>query len=459
MPGPFLPLLSMTGFLLSTPAAAAPLAPLDYDPSLSLAPLVERLGPAVVNLSVEQDMMASIDRDDIPRWLRPYFDHIPDEHRTREGQGSGFLISKDGYILTNNHVIANATELTVRLSDEREYSGRVVGTDARTDVALVKIDADETLPFAPLGDSETLAVGDWVVAIGNPFGLSHTVTSGIISAKGRVLGAGPYDDFLQTDASINPGNSGGPLFDLSGQVVGINTAINPYGQNIGFAIPVDMVKEILDELKTNGKVQRGWIGVGLQDLDPQIAEELDLPPGEGVLLSAVFDDTPAASAGLRAGDVLRRLDGEIVTDTGELVRRIGSLRPGDKVRVEVLRSGRTKTITVTLGARPSEDSMVRGSPSAPERDEPDITTLDDLGVSLGSAKELTGESVNGVLVVRVSSGGRAAGQLRAGDLITDVNTVPVRTPADVEKALSGSGKTDRFVVRRRGNEVLVLVSR
>ena len=221
---------------------------LDYNPAKSLAPLVEKMAPAVVNLAVSTGP-SQMD----PKALE-YYRRFGVTPRLSESQGSGFLISADGYILTNHHVIEDATSIKVRMADEREFEGRVIGSDPRIDVGLVKIDSSERLPFVSLGPSESLRVGDWVVAIGNPFGLSHTVTQGIVSAKGRSIGAGPYDDFIQTDASINPGNSGGPLFDLSGRVIGINTAVSSVGQGIGFAVPSDMVLEVLDDLKTNQKV-------------------------------------------------------------------------------------------------------------------------------------------------------------------------------------------------------------
>ena len=265
--------------------SSAPLQPtVEYNPVHSLAPLVERVQMAVVNIDVEQKVEVPTMSFQSP--FGPFFgnphgmgqeegddgDSDGDHHyRTQEGAGSGFIISADGYILTNNHVVADADKVKVRLADERSFDARVIGTDERTDVAVVKIDAPVDLPFVKLGSSDALRVGDWVVAIGNPYGLAHTVTAGIVSAKGRAIGAGPYDDFIQTDASINPGNSGGPLFNLAGEVVGINSAIVKSANSIGFAIPADMVKPILEDLKSTGHVARGWMGMGLQELDPDMA--------------------------------------------------------------------------------------------------------------------------------------------------------------------------------------------
>ena len=350
-----------------TTTSRGPLTPTTYDPSVSLAPLVEELGPAVVHIRVAQ----TVDQSDIPRQLRPFVnpDQL-DEFRMRQGEGTGFFISADGYLLTNDHVVSGADELTVTLLDDRAYPARVIGTDPNTDIALVKVDAEGDLPWVHLGSSGDARVGDRVVAIGNPFGLSHTVTEGILSAKGRVIGAGPYDDFLQTDASINPGNSGGPLFNLSGEVIGINTAINPRGQGIGFSVPIDQVRPLIDDLKKDGKVSRGWLGVGLQAIDPVLAKHLGRDDIEGTVVGQVYPGTPAADAGLEVGDIIVRLDGEPVASSEVLVRRVGTLAPGEKVRLEVLRAGETVQLTARLGERPDRDDLERGripSESRPRR--------------------------------------------------------------------------------------------
>lgn len=334
--------------------ARGPLSPTTYNPSVSLAPLVDELGPAVVHIRVAQ----TVDRSDIPRHIRPFIDPEQlEQYRMRQGEGSGFFISADGYLLTNNHVVSGADEVTVTLLDERTFPARVVGTDPNTDIALVKVDADTPLPYVLLGSSDAARVGDRVVAIGNPFGLSHTVTEGIVSAKGRVIGAGPYDDFLQTDASINPGNSGGPLFNLAGEVVAINTAINPRGQGIGFSVPIDQVRPLIDDLKDDGKVSRGWMGVGLQEIDPVLAKHLGRPDLEGTVVGQVYPGTPAADAGLEVGDIIVGLDGTSVSDSATLVRSVGTRAPGERVALTVLREGKTVDLKVKLGERPERDEL------------------------------------------------------------------------------------------------------
>ena len=314
--------------------------PTDYNPARSLAPLVETLSPAVVSVTISQSV--TIDLEDLPSWMQ-----VPEGagQEIQTGQGSGFLISEDGYLLTNNHVVSKAESVSITLQDGRTFDGEVVGTDENLDIALIRIEADDPLPYVELGLASESRVGDWVVAIGNPFGLSHTVTAGIISAKGREIHAGPYDDFIQTDASINPGNSGGPLFNLNGEVIGINTAINPWGQGIGFAVSVDAFEPILDDLKSEGRVRRGWIGVGLSSHE------------DGVMIAAVYRDTPAAEAGLESGDVIVRFDGEHLSNSDALVRRVGQRRAGEKIILEVLRDGETERLTMILGERPGQEQM------------------------------------------------------------------------------------------------------
>ncbi len=324
----------------NTQANSSAVLPTGYNPARSLAPLVETLSPAVVSVTISQN---AIDiASELPPWMQ-----VPEgsEEKLKTGQGSGFLISDDGYLLTNNHVVADAAEVSITLQDGRVFDGEVIGTDENLDIALVRISADESLPYVELGQATESRVGDWVVAIGNPFGLSHTVTAGIISAKGREIQAGPYDDFIQTDASINPGNSGGPLFNLDGEVIGINTAINPWGQGIGFSVSVDAFAPILDDLRSEGRVRRGWVGVGLSSHE------------RGVLIAAVYADTPAAAAGLIAGDVITRFDGATLSDSDALVRRVGSHRAGEEVTLQVLREGELEELTMVLGERPGREQM------------------------------------------------------------------------------------------------------
>ncbi len=342
-----LPLLSLTACgldavndaMADAPQAAAP--PKGFNPQASLAPLVEAVQPAVVNVYVRS-------RQAIPREYQ-YFFGLPSE-RIQQGQGSGFVVSADGYIVTNNHVVDNATDISVKFSDGTEHAAKVVGTDPGSDVALLKIDAGATLPFLQIGDSDALRVGDWVVAVGNPLGLGHTVTSGIVSGKGRNIPEMPLDEFLQTDASINPGNSGGPLVGLDGKVIGMNTAIIQGANSVGFAIPSNHVREIVEQLKNSGKVARGYIGVQMAQLPEAAREAL----GDGVLLADVVPDGPAAKAGLKRGDIVTKVGGKDVRDPDDLQRIIANRRPGAAVEVEAMRRGVAKSFTITLSERPKE---------------------------------------------------------------------------------------------------------
>src|SRR3990172_5453052 len=296
----------------------------------SFVELSKKLAPSVVNISTTQ-VTRQRPFMPFPDFKTPFDEFFGDEFRKpfgdghefkRQSLGSGFVINKEGYILTNNHVIENATEILVTLSgkDKLEYTAKVIGRDSQLDVALIKIETDEELPVAALGDSDKLEIGEWVVAIGNPFGLGGSVTAGIVSQKGRVIGAGPYDNFIQTDASINPGNSGGPLFNLKGEVVGINTAIIAGGQGIGFATPINMVKEILLQLKDTGHVTRGWIGVSIQELTPELAKSFGLKDTNAVLISSVNPTEPAHKGGLKAGDIVTSFDGRKITELSALPR-------------------------------------------------------------------------------------------------------------------------------------------
>ena len=439
-------------------AEDAPAAPLTYDPRVSLAPLVKTLGPTVVHLEVEKEVTSSLGMVD-PR-MHPFL-RMPegfgsDTPRTRSGEGSGFIISADGLVLTNNHVVEGADRVTVTLDDERRYEATVLGTDPRTDVALVQLDGASDLPTAVLGSSEALEVGDWVVAIGNPYGLDHSVSTGIVSGKGRDIGAGPYDAFLQTDASINPGNSGGPLFNLKGEVVGINTAI--IGQGIGFAVPIDMVAGVVDELQREGRVARGWMGVGLRTLDAQLGEKLGVDARSGVVLGEIYPGTPAAEAGLRAGDVLTTLDGEPVEDSATVVRAIGTRKPGEIVKLGVVRDGREKTVKVALGDRPEEGDLRAGRwRSAPESSDEaeDSGSLAELGLDARSARSLGMRGADGVVITRVAADSPAAGQLRAGDRVLAVNGVAIRDVQGLARALSAEDARALVVVDRRGAQLLV----
>ena len=372
--------------------------------------------------------------------------------------GSGFIFDSDGYIITNNHVVENADEITVKLADEREFDAKVIGRDPNTDLALIKIDGVKDLVPLKLGNSESIEVGSWVVAVGSPFGLEQTVTAGIVSAKGRVIGAGPYDDFIQTDASINPGNSGGPLLNLAGEVVGINTAIVARGQGIGFAIPINMAGEIVAQLKENGSVTRGWLGVGIQNLTPELAEYYGVDRKNGVLVTQVFDGDPAQRAGIRTRDVIVALNGDQVTSIRELTTKVAGISVGEKVDVTVLRGGKEKTFTAQIAKRQDDVSEIA---------QDDSESNEGLGLQVieptpESAKRFGhGESEKGVLVTAVNPGGKAdkAGVL-PGDLITEINRKPVESVQDLRaevKSREPGGSFQLLVKRPNAGFVVIKI--
>jgi serine protease Do len=319
--------------------------------------LAEKARPGVVNIQVvkkSQNVGFALPNfpgdpfgDDNP--FGRFFGGNPPAEQRQEGVGSGFIISQNGYVLTNNHVVDGAEQIKVKLANGSEYDAKVIGRDPKTDLALLRIDGAKDLHALPLGDSEDLKVGSWVVAIGSPFGLEQTVTQGIVSGKGRVIGSGPYDDYIQTDASINPGNSGGPLINMKGEVVGINTAINPNGQGIGFAIPIDMAKSIIPQLEEKGSVTRGWLGIGIQQMTPSLEKSFGVKDKEGVLVSDVFKGGPAEKAGLERGDIITNFDGKNVVETRDLSRIVASTPVGKTVNVKLIRDGNEIERTVKVG--------------------------------------------------------------------------------------------------------------
>jgi len=312
----------------------------------SFSELTKQVQPAVVNISTSKTLKMRRAMPYYDDYYQYYFQARP-QLRKQNSLGSGFILNKDGYILTNNHVVAGADEIMVKLSDGRTFDARIVGIDPRTDIAVIKINAS-SLPVVTLGDSDHLEIGDWVVAIGNPFGLTQTVTAGIVSAKGRVIGAGPYDDFIQTDASINPGNSGGPLFNVRGEVVGVNTAVIASGQGIGFATPINIAKGIIPTLLKGGKVERGYLGIGLQELGPELAKQLGLSRPEGALVAQVYDQSPASEAGIVPGDLVLSFNGQAINQTHELPLLVSQSPIGSEVTLEVLRQGEKKEFRVKL---------------------------------------------------------------------------------------------------------------
>jgi len=322
----------------------------------SLAPLVAEIKPAVVNIGTiqapRQPRRGFRGQEPFDEFFERFFGGPIPQERPQQSLGSGFIIDKDGYILTNNHVIENAGMIMVKLANEKEYEAKVVGRDPRTDLALIKINARGELPVVRLGDSDALQVGDWVIAIGNPFGLGQTVTAGIVSAKGRVIGQGPYDDFIQTDAAINPGNSGGPLFNTKGEVVGINTAIfSRSGGNvgIGFAVPINMARDLVPQLKTKGRVSRGWLGVSIGPMTDEAVKELKLKDKKGALVMDVVERSPADRAGIQQRDVIVSFDGRDVTGATDLPRLVGNTPIGKEVTLRVIREGGSLDLKVTIG--------------------------------------------------------------------------------------------------------------
>lgn len=432
----------------------------------SFAKLAKKMDASVVNISTtkifktrgfhhpfmgENDPFRFFFGDD---FFKKFFGgKMPREFKQRS-LGSGFIIDPAGYVLTNNHVVAKADKIVVKLQSGKEYKAKIVGTDPKTDVALIKINADKPLKAVRLGDSDKIQVGDWVIAIGNPFGLSHTVTAGIISAKGRVIGSGPYDDFLQTDASINPGNSGGPLISMDGTVIGINTAIIASGQGIGFAIPINMAKKIIPQLKATGHVVRGWLGVYIQDVTPELAKKFGLNEGQkGVLVSKVFEKSPAQKAGIKQGDVITNFDDKPVTSSHELAIIVSQTKVGKEVKIKFVRDGKTKSIKVKIGTRTEEKVAEKVTKNAPERLGFEVQEL-----TPELAKRLGLKVKKGILVVAVDRVGPAyeAG-LRQNDVIVEVNRKKVTTLDAFEKSLSEKSRGGYLFLVRRGDGALYIV--
>ncbi|MDX1707002.1 MAG: DegQ family serine endoprotease [Desulfobacterales bacterium] len=369
--------------------------------------------------------------------------------------GSGFIIDKDGHIVTNNHVIEGADEITVRLSNEKEYDAEIVGRDPNTDLALIKIKAAKDLLPLKMGDSDQLTVGSWVVAMGSPFGLEQTVTAGIVSAKGRVIGSGPYDDFIQTDASINPGNSGGPLLNMSGEVVGINTAIVAQGQGIGFAIPINLAQGIIRQLEESGSVTRGWLGVGIQDLTPELAEYYGIENKKGVLVAKVFEGDPADKAGIKANDVIIAVDGKTIHSSRELTGTIADIPVGKKTDITILRDGKEKSVKVKIAKRDDSERLARREPES----------SGELGIRIA---ELTpemakryghSETEKGVVVVGVQSGSKAAeAGIRQGDLVKEVNRKPVTAVSELRAELKKNNTIQLLVKRPNAGFIVIKIS-
>ncbi len=419
--------------------------------------LANASGGAVVNISTVKTVSAGrslrefFQRDGESSPFNEFFNQFDkyfrqqDKPHKEQSLGSGFLISEDGYIVTNNHVVADADEVKVNLKGrEREgqsFPAKVVGRDQETDLALLKIESSEKLPVLRFGDSDKLEVGEWVAAIGNPFGLQHTVTAGIVSAKGRILGSGPFDDFIQTDASINPGNSGGPLLNLAGEVVGINTAIVASGQGLGFAIPCNQAKKVIPELKEGKKVLRGWIGVTIQDVDANTAKALGLPKPGGALVSSVLEDQPAAKAGIKVGDVILKIEARDIDDANGLLRTVASLPPGAKAKAEIWRKGATMHIEVTLGERDIKQLSDQADES-PESDNAGGLGLALRALDKEESRTLGLGTAGGLLVLAVEEGSRAdESDIRADDIIMEANQQPVASVQEFKRLVETETKT------------------
>jgi serine protease Do len=420
--------------------------------------LAEKLKPAVVNISTTMVVKGKPFLEGRREFWEKFFGgEIPREHETKSF-GSGFIINKAGYIVTNNHVVENAKEIIVTLHNGKDYPAKVVGLDKKTDLALIKIEAEEDLPVAPLGDSEKLGVGEWVLAIGNPFGLAETVTTGIVSAKGRVIGAGPYDDFIQTDASINPGNSGGPLFNFWGEVVGINSAIlSPTGASvgIGFAIPVNTAKQVLPQLKEKGRVTRGWLGVNIQAVTPQLAESFGLKERKGALVSQVFKGGPAEKAGIKQGDIILGFDDTEIANFRDLPRIVASTPVGETVTIMVFRNGKTIPLRATV-AEMKEPTEIAKAPSK----KPLGLTVQNITPEIASALQL--EITTGVVVAGVEPESPAAeAEIRKGDVIQEVDRKPVKNVENFEQAMETAKDQENilFLVRRGDSNLFVVVTR
>lgn len=448
------------------PAVAAPAAGLP-----DFSNLAERLSPAVVNVSTtsqgETPQMGPGgpgggspfgghgDPHEFWEPFERFFGPMPKHQFKQRSLGSGFIINRDGFILTNNHVIENADEIVVKLANEKEYKAKVVGRDPRTDIAVIKIDDAQDLATVSLGNSDELRVGQWVMAIGNPFGLEHTVTAGIVSAMGRFIGQGNYDNFIQTDAAINPGNSGGPLINLKGEVVGINTAIfSRSGGNIGigFAIPVNVAKDLLPELQEKGKVTRGWLGVMIQKITPDIAESLGLKDAKGALVADVMKDGPAQEAGIKVGDVIVEFDGHAVKESTELPQLVGRTPIGKTVTLKVIRDKSSQTLSVKVGELKEEEVA-----AAPGKEESFGLTVQPLTPDIAESLGISGET-KGVVVSGIEPGSSAddAG-LRRGDVILEVNREPVKDLTTYRKALKGAnkGKSLLLLVKRGDNTIFL----
>ncbi len=435
----------------------------------SFVQIAKEVKPAVVNINTTKIIKKQLvnpfhnfqspfgENDPFSNFFNKFFGGShPYKKYKQKSLGSGFIISKDGYILTNNHVVSNADEINVTLSNKHTYKAKIIGVDPKTDIALIKITPrkDEVLKVVKLGDSDKLEVGEWVIAVGNPFGFSRTVTAGIVSAKGRVIGEGPYDSFIQTDAAINPGNSGGPLVNMKGEVVGINTAIIAAAQGIGFAIPINMAKFVMEQLKAKGYVQRGWLGIYIQNVSKDLADYFGMKEAYGALVSQVIKDGPAAKAGIKRGDIIIKFNGKKVKNTEELPKIVAKTPIGKKVEVVVLREGKEKKFNVVIGEMP--ESKVQASAQVEKK-------TDKLGITVVNItpevmKQYGLSDSEGVLIVAVKEGGIAAkAGIREGDIIKSMEYQVVKNINDYNRIIKNFKKDKMLIDIKRGRSRIFFV--
>jgi serine protease Do len=454
-------------------AAAKPMIPTGVP--ASFAELAERASPGVVNIATSRTVVENAPRSleefffGMPFGGNPHFDggnphfngrgypNFEGTPRKVSSLGSGFVISEDGFIVTNNHVIEDVDKITVVFDDESELDATIVGRDPKTDIALIRVETDKKLFALPLGNSSAVRPGEWVVAIGNPFGLEHTVTAGIISAKHRVIGGGNYDDYIQTDAAINPGNSGGPLLNLAGEVIGMNTAINPNANTIGFAVPIDMAKAILPQLRASGQVTRGWLGVMIQKITPELAKELNLESESGALVSKVVPNGPAAEAGIERYDVIVAFDDKPIEDLGELPRAVAETPVDKTVEIVVVRDGERKTLNAKVGKldEPELGELAKRSEKGPAEFG---LAIQDLNPEL--ARQLGLDSTDGVLITSVKPGSPADdAQLRRGDVILEVDRTAIEDVDDLRAQLDAADDGALLLIRRGDSTVFVPIKR
>ncbi len=438
--------------------AARPAAAMQQLPDFSQ--LVQQYGPAVVNISVDTAAPAASakrerpsDEDELSQFFRRFQMPMPQERMPRHGMGSGFIVSADGYILTNAHVVADASDVTVKLSDRRELKAKVIGADRRTDVALLKVDATG-LPTVKLGDPKSVKPGEWVAAIGSPFGLESSVTAGVVSATGRALPDSSYVPFIQTDVAVNPGNSGGPLFNMAGEVIGINSQIFSHTggyQGVSFAIPIDVALDVKNQLVAHGRVVRGRLGVTVQEMSQPLASSFGMKAATGALVSSIEKDSPAERAGLKAGDVVLKLDGKPIEHSGEFARRIAEMKPGTRSTLELWRDGGAKEVAITVGeAKDMQVAETAGTSEARGK----------LGVAVRPLTSEERKETGGKdgLVVESVSGAAARAGIQRGDVILAVNGTPVKDVGELRRLIDKSGKSIAVLVQREAAQIYVPVN-